>query len=60
MSKQPHGIKHPDEDPKLAWFDPIRRLTGGETPEERIARVEEEQRQRPLRILDGLRRKRRH
>ena len=57
MAKEP--IRNPDQDPDAASFDPIRRLTGGETPEERIARLEKEHRSPAIRILEGLERKKR-
>ena len=52
-------IRNPDQDPDAASFDPIRRLIGGETPAERIARVEREHRNPAIRILDGIERRNR-
>ena len=57
MAKKP--IRNPDQDPTAASVDPIRRFTGGETPAERIARVEKEHRNPAIRILERLERKKR-
>ena len=59
MSRKRTSIKNPDEDPNLEAFDLIRRFTGGETPAEKIARVEKEHRNPDVRILERLQGKRR-
>ena len=53
------SVRNPDETPDIGALDPIRRLVGGETPAEQTRRAEQEQRDRPQRILDRLRRKKR-
>jgi len=58
MSKRRMGIKNPDEDPNASALDAVRRFTGGETPAERIARVEKEYRDPAIRILERLEGKR--
>ena len=45
-------LRNPDETPDIGSLEPIRRLIGGETPAERTARIEEEQKKRALRILE--------
>ncbi len=50
-------FKNPKDDPSAEKLDLLKRLTGGETPGERIAKVEKEQKERPTRILDRVRKK---
>jgi hypothetical protein len=55
MTKRPSkGIK-PEREPTLADFDVVRRVTGGKTPAETLRLAEQEQRERPLRLLERLR-----
>jgi hypothetical protein len=57
MPKRPTPIKNPNQDVDASTFDVLRDVTGGETPADALARVEGEQRRRPFRILDLLRRR---
>ncbi|MFN0180289.1 MAG: hypothetical protein ACKVZ0_15925 [Gemmatimonadales bacterium] len=57
MPKRSTPIKNPDQDVDAATFDVLRDVTGGETPADALARAEAEQRRRPFRILDLLRRR---
>jgi hypothetical protein len=58
MARISKRFKNPDEDAKADRLDLLKRVTGGETPAERLARVEREQRDRPTEILDRLRKPR--
>ena len=55
MPKRSSPIKNPDQDVDAATFDVVRKVTGGETPAEALARAEAEQRRRPERILELIR-----
>ena len=55
MTKHKPAIRNPDQDADASTFDVIRKVIGGETPAELLARTEDEQRRLPLRILDGIR-----
>ena len=50
-------FKNPREDPSAEKLDLLKRLSGGETPADRVARVAKEQQERPIRILDRTRKK---
>ena len=55
MTKHKPAIRNPDQDADASTFDVTRMVIGGETPAELLARIEDEQRRLPLRILDGIR-----